>query len=202
VFEFKLESKPTQFKLDGYKFKDMNENGVMDSGEVGIPGVTIILDNGKATATTDNKGYFSFTVDAGTHTVAVDESTAPGYYPTTPTSLSASEGKTVYFGNAPYGSIYGKKWNDKNKNGRYDNCEPPVDGVTIQLSGESVKETKTAADGSYCFTGLKAGTYTVKEIVPYGWQATGPTSRVVTLLPGQKVTCVDFFNAQKPYCGR
>ncbi len=202
-FEFKLESRPVEYRLDGYKFKDMNENGVMDADEVGIPGVTIDLDTDKASAQTDAGGYFSFTVAAGEHTVAVDESTAPGYYPTTPTSVVTSEGKTVYFGNAPYGSICGKKYNDKNKNGKPDCGEPTLGGVTIKLSGktnvggeEVNKETTTATDGSYCFTGLKAGTYIITEVVPSGWYATGPNPKTVTLLPGQNVTGVDFFNAQ------
>jgi SdrD B-like domain len=213
-FEFTLESKPVEYKLDGYKFKDTNENGSMDADEVGIPDVTINLDGGDATAKTDENGYFSFTVEAGSHTVAVDESTAPGFYPTTPTSVVTSEGKTVYFGNAPYGSICGKKYNDKNKNGKPDCYEPGLQGVTIKLTGktgagneEVSAEAVTAEDGRYCFTGLKAGTYTMTEVVPSGWYATGPNPLVVTLQPGQKVTGVDFFNAQGcvPYgsiCGK
>ena len=43
----------TKGKLDGYKFKDMNENGVMDAGEVGILGVRITLDGNKGEAVTN-----------------------------------------------------------------------------------------------------------------------------------------------------
>jgi SdrD B-like domain len=203
--EFLL-AKETKSRLKVYKFVDMNENGVMDPGEAVLPGVTIIVDGGAQTGVTGSDGSVTFEVTAGSHTVAVDESTAPGYYatgPVTKTVLVPSGGEAVeYFGNAPYGSICGKKYNDKNKNGKYDCGEPTVQGVTIKLSGTTTSgelvnlEMVTGADGSYCFTGLKAGTYTVTEVVPAGWQAVGPTSIVVTLLPGQKITCVNFFNAQ------
>ena len=38
----------------------------------------------------------------------------------------------------------------------------PLSGVTVNLSGASTSSTTTDADGSYSFTGLKNGSYTVK----------------------------------------
>src|SRR5262249_12157565 len=44
--------------------------------------------------------------------------------------------------------------------------------------------TVTDATGAYSFTGLSAGTYTVREIVADGWKQTGSTSAItVTLSP-------------------
>ncbi len=193
-------------KIQGYKFADLNENGVMDPGEAGMQGVLIVLDHGADSVNTNADGFFSFEVMPGTHTVAVDESTAPGYYPTTPTSLdvevTCGEEKTVYFGNAPYGSISGHKWEDLNRDGNLDDGEPPLAGVTIKLTGTTTKgdpvslETVTGADGSYSFTNLKAGTYQVTEVVPADWEATSDITIDVTLEPGENVTDVDFFNAR------
>jgi serine-aspartate repeat-containing protein C/D/E len=54
---------------------DTNANGVQDAGEAGIAGVTVQLKNADGsvaqTATTDANGNYSFTVSAGTYSVAV-----------------------------------------------------------------------------------------------------------------------------------
>ncbi len=42
-------------------------------------------------------------------------------------------------------------------------------GATVKLSGSASATTTTAADGSYAFTDLAAGTYTVTPVVPSGW---------------------------------
>ena len=51
---------------------------------------------------------------------------------------------------------------------------PPLGGVTVQLldsNGNILATTTTAADGTYHFTNLKAGTYSVHELVPAGYYA-------------------------------
>jgi uncharacterized repeat protein (TIGR01451 family) len=87
--------------------------------------------------------------------------------------------------------ICGYKFYDANANGAWDAGEPPVAGFKIELYDQSGNLLATAftaaADGSYCFDGLDAGTYTVQEILPpsSGWMPTTPTSITVTLLSGE-----------------
>jgi uncharacterized repeat protein (TIGR01451 family) len=86
--------------------------------------------------------------------------------------------------------ICGYKFYDANANGVWDAGEPPVAGFKIELydqSGNLLATAFTAADGSYCFDGLDAGTYTVQEVLPpgSGWMPTTPTSIAVTLLSGE-----------------
>jgi len=84
--------------------------------------------------------------------------------------------------------ICGFKFYDANANGVWDAGEPPVAGFKIELySGATLLDTAfTAPDGSYCFDGLDAGTYTVKEVLPSGsWIPTTPTSITVTLQSGE-----------------
>jgi uncharacterized repeat protein (TIGR01451 family) len=84
--------------------------------------------------------------------------------------------------------ICGFKFYDANANGVWDAGEPPVAGFKIELySGATLLYTAfTAPDGSYCFDGLDAGTYTVKEVLPSGsWIPTMPTSITVTLQSGE-----------------
>jgi len=61
-------------------------------------------------------------------------------------------------------SVSGRLWNDSNNNGA-DNSEPGFGNVTLELvnaSGVVVATTTSAANGSYSFPGLPAGTYTVR----------------------------------------
>ncbi|MCO5197204.1 MAG: DNRLRE domain-containing protein [Anaerolineae bacterium] len=59
---------------------DANANGIQDPGELGIPGVELILTGpgGTITTTTDANGIYVFgDLDAGTYTVTVNEATLP-----------------------------------------------------------------------------------------------------------------------------
>ncbi|MDO5612969.1 MAG: SdrD B-like domain-containing protein [Paracoccus sp. (in: a-proteobacteria)] len=61
------------------------------------------------------------------------------------------------------GALEGRVFIDQNKDG-LDNSEPGVQGVTVQLldaNGNVVGTTTTAADGSYLFSNLQPGNYTV-----------------------------------------
>ena len=82
------------------------------------------------------------------------------------------------FGNFQLGSKSGYKWNDLDGNGTWDEGEPPIPGVTIELrSGDAaVASTTTDAEGYYEFVGLKAGSYTVAEVCKAGWIQTYPTT--------------------------
>lgn len=74
------------------------------------------------------------------------------------------------FGEIPTSSaIAGRIWFDANNNGVIDAAETGIAGVTVELSGLDLanqpvtRTTTTAADGSYSFTSLPPGTYTVRE---------------------------------------
>jgi hypothetical protein len=52
-------------------------------------------------------------------------------------------------------------WNDLNKNGIQDAGEPGIAGAQVVLTGAANTTTTTNANGSYLFSGLCAGSYTV-----------------------------------------
>jgi uncharacterized repeat protein (TIGR01451 family) len=86
--------------ISGYKFNDLNANGVWDAGEPGLNGWTIKLDGGSThlTAVTandsnGNPGYYSFTGPAGTYTIS--EVNQSGWIQTYPSGNSY----TVTLGN-------------------------------------------------------------------------------------------------------
>ncbi len=94
---------------------------------------------------------------------------------TTPSAISGivlaagQNGVNNNFGELPAAQISGRVWTDGNNNGVVDSGETGIAGVVLNLTGTddlgatvSVTVT-TAADGTWTFTGLRPGTYTVTE---------------------------------------
>ncbi|NPV60563.1 MAG: hypothetical protein HPY75_13010 [Actinobacteria bacterium] len=127
------------------------------------------------------------------------------------------------FVNARYGSICGAKYEDLDGDGVLDEGEPPVAGVSIQLwrlvepnGDDAIKalvledgewtlegETATGEDGSYCFGGLKPGTYRVVEALTEEqleeWFPVSPEDGIhdgVELACGENIEDLDFLNAR------
>jgi uncharacterized repeat protein (TIGR01451 family) len=73
------------------------------------------------------------------------------------------------FGELMPASLSGHVWYDMNNNGQIDQGEPGIAGGTVTLtgtddSGAAVNLTATtASDGSYHFTGLRPGTYSLQD---------------------------------------
>ena len=197
--------------IAGSKFNDANGNGVKDSGEAGVSGVTIRLTNSAGTVvstTTDTSGNFSFTgLPAGPYVLtevlpAGSVQTVPGGGAGINISLTPGQNATGFlFGNqvAAPASIAGVKFNDANGNGVRDAGEAGMAGVSIQLkapSGQTLLAT-TDANGAFSFTGLAAGAYVLSEIVPAGFTQTAPPAPgliSVTLTAGQNATGLLFGN--------
>ena len=192
----------------GMKFNDLNGNGRKDVGELGLNGWTINLSMGAVnmTTTTGSDGSYCFNnLPAGTYTLS--ETHQDGWeqtYPTNPLThtviLTAGQNiLNVDFGNKQLlGSICGMKFNDSDGNGKKDEANEGLAGWTITLStGAVTLTTTTAADGSYCFNNLPAGTYTLSETNKDGWRQTFPASpgtQIVTLTSGQSVKDINFGN--------
>jgi uncharacterized surface anchored protein len=195
--------------ISGSKFNDLNGNGVKDSGEPGLSGVTIQLRNADQTktATTDASGNFSFTgVTPGAYTLAEVVpvgfvQTAPGGPGTFIVTVTAGQNATGFlFGNrAAIGSISGTKFNDANGNGVKDTGEAGVSGVTIRLTNSvgAVLTTTTDTSGNFSFTNVASGPYVLTEVVPAGSVQTVPGGGAginITLTPGQNATGFLFGN--------
>ncbi len=111
------------------------------------------------------------------------------------------------------GSVGDRVWKDSDGDGIQDGGEPGINGVTVQLlnSGGTVVATQvTSGNGNYLFSGLNAGTYSVRVVsstVPAGYSQTydldGTGSAHIasfSLGAGQNRTDVDFGYRPAPVC--
>ncbi len=179
----------------GYVFVDINDNGVRDASEPGVPGVLITVtgidDQGQnvlLTDTTDNNGYYQFQyLRAGTYRIA--ETQPVGYVDGqeqngTPAvtmgddffdDLALAWGQWAgdyNFGEIALGSLQGRVYVDSNRNGQADPLEMPLANVLITLTGEDLagtpvtQTTTTDATGNYRFSNLVPGVYRLAETQP------------------------------------
>jgi hypothetical protein len=187
--------------LGDFVWEDLNRNGIQDSGEPGIPGVTVALyacggNAPLATTTTNASGLYQFTqLNPGSYFVRV---TAPsGYLVTTRdqgvndavdsdvdatgqtscVTLAAGEtNNTVDAGLYRPAALGDFVWSDTNANGRQDSGEPGIPNVVVQLftcgGATQLTSTVSSATGGYLFTGLAPGCYVVHFGSPSGYVRT------------------------------
>ena len=174
-----------QATINGEAFGDTNKDGTWETGEPLFSGVTVKITGPNSytnTTTTGTGGTYSFTgLCAGTYTVSVTTSETGYTTPGSDTVVVPYNGSGV--GNFPYeplcqATVNGTVWNDANGNGKEDNGESGMSGVTVTITGPNnfSSTTTTGSSGSYSFTGLCAGTYTVAVTLPTGYTNTTPTS--------------------------
>ncbi len=94
----------------------------------------------------------------------------------------SSRASTLFVAGEVPGSVTGTAWHDTDGDGLRADGEPLFGGVTVELvdaDGEVVLDangrpmsTTTAQDGTYSFTGLAPGSYTVRMTLPDGYQPT------------------------------
>ena len=197
--------------ISGMKFHDLNGNGVKDAGDTALTNWRIRLSKDGVqidSALTNASGAYSFAgLQVGTYTISeVLQSgwgqslpASPGTYTLVITSGGAITGKD--FGNFLYSTISGTKFNDLNGNGAKDGGEPGLINWRIRLfrNAHLVDSLLTAANGSYTFTNIVPGTYTISEALVGGWIQTLPSSPsiyTVVITSGTTASGNDFGNFQ------
>ncbi len=167
---------------------DLNGNGVFDSGEPGIPSVTVFidlnnngtLDTGEPAATTDATGNYTIpSLAPGTYRVRVDFSTLPpGYVPTTTHPLTVNLGPNdnrtdVDFGfrldpqNAQLGGLV---FSDVFGNGVFDGPDTGLTGINILLTWAGLDGIFGTADDQNFgpYTTGAGGSWTSPASLPSG----------------------------------
>ena len=91
--------------------------------------------------------------------------------------------------------ISGRVYDDKNCNGQRNAGDIGIGGVTLTLTPGAVV-TLTAADGTYSFSGLAAGTYVVTETDPAGYCSTTP-NKITVKLGKKNAQNINFGDSEK-----
>lgn len=190
-------------QIEGFVVNDLNRNRLADRTDAPLAGAVVSLKDAGgallATTVSDAAGHFLFSglatavylvsktdpagftaeeVYPGTGGVKIDESTV---------RVSMVGGLTSYNGTvfldqqgsaAPSGPnlIAGAVFNDANGNGAIDAGEGPLANVIITLrdaSGQVIGTAVTAVTGTFTFTGLANGVYSIVETDPLGTVSTG-----------------------------
>jgi len=191
------------YAISGQKFNDQNGNGVREGDEPGLSGWTIKLtrpDLTEATAATAQDGSYRFE-NLGPGNYTISEVAQPSWNQTAPAggsylvTLAVADITAKDFGNrARTYSILGKIFNDLNNTGSNEG-EPGLQGWTATLTrpdGSTIDAT-AGVDGTYKFTDLEAGTYTLAENLQPGWTQTTAKSYSVVIKDAD-VTGKDFGN--------
>ncbi len=200
--------------LEILKFLDEDGDGVWDEGsEPLLPGWQFALSIWRNSdwaqhrgGVTGPDGRLIFTdLIAGQYRIEERTADHPGYTNTTPTvreiALGYPQRQEVRFGNRGDLAIRGLKFDDANANGGRDGGESGLGGWTIQLSGgpHAVnRSTTTVGDGSFSFTHLEPGVYSLSEVGQAGWGQTfpgGAGTHTVTLAASD-VSGVEFGNTR------
>ncbi len=216
-------------------WEDLNRNGVQETGEPGIEGIEISLRDNvtgdiiRTTESDENGSYVFVGVPQGTYYLVFNPTT--GYTPTIgfrgnpafdsdlnlngttePFELGVDENLLQFDGGYfRTGTIGDVVWLDENGDGIQDPNEPGVGLVNVELlddSGSLAASTTSNDDGSYSFTNVVPGIYSVRVNPPDGltigpFQATTDieidsdidprtgTSEPINILSGDQILHID-----------
>ncbi|MEG3900173.1 MULTISPECIES: SdrD B-like domain-containing protein [unclassified Microcoleus] len=197
----------TRPNINIFKYNDLNANGRYEpnQGELPISGVTVFLDanndgtpsTGEQQITTNDQGRGAFT-NLPTGNYVVREVAQANFSPSTADRVDVTlnlQDANVTFANTRNSNITGCKFEDFNQNGYRDGNEPAISGVTIFIDSNGdgqlqATEPTTTTDqfGTFAFTNLRPGTYSIREVTPPGFfQTTQPVD--VVLGANQTFTC-------------
>jgi len=186
--------------IEGRVFRDSNINGVYNSGEPGLEGIEVRLDDGQV-ATTDAQGRYKFnSVSADQHVVSID--LTQFRHPVRMTTRSETEADLIQqrivvinFGIIDFARVMGNVFNDL----RFDNRRQPdsngMQDIDLVLdNGKEVRKIQTGGSGDFEVDNVTPGDYKLaldSTSVPPNYQASSdpivihvsPVSTVVQDIP-------------------
>jgi protocatechuate 3,4-dioxygenase beta subunit len=206
--------------ISGTVYNDANDDGNDDAGDAGLAGWYVYIDvgnngeyvDGDPYAQTDANGNYSFSgLAPGSYTLRVypqsGYTTTQGSNGLTATVTANQSATGGNFGEAPAqasGSISGVVYNDLNDDYTQDSGDPGLAGwqVYIDLGNTGSYSTGdptayTDSSGTYSFTGIAAGTYTIGVVGQSGYTTTeGSEEWTVSVGTGEAVNGGSFGESQ------
>jgi len=192
--------------INGQTFQDFNGNGVQDANDTALSGWTIQLLNPVtlsvlSSQSTGANGTFSF-VASSAGTYLVREVLQSGWLQTTtnPAAIVITTSGTVVssenFGNFQLVTIGGQVFQDGNGDGSKNGADAGLQGWTIQLynagTGALIASQTSDATGSYTFSNVGPGSYSLREVLQSGWLQTTANPATITTSSGGATTGGNF----------
>lgn len=177
-------------EIEGFCFKDVNSDGIMQSDEIGLEGIKFWLGKDKF-CITDNKGYYRFKgVKARKAYVNIDTTgIPPGFVLTVPAtqqaSITHSKKARLNFGITSRSEIYGFVFEDKDGDGKFDPTDLGIKDVVLIL--EDGSKAITDARGQYFFRKATPGKHTLTldmNTLPLVYLPTVPILKDIELFEG------------------
>lgn len=145
--------------IQGYVFRDLNNNAIKDPQEPGIPGVGVRIGESEQ-ATTDATGWYYKKIKAKSVQVSLDINTIPkGYiFMDSADKVFDIEHNGFYDGSfalTTQSGIYGVVYHDKNNNSRPDNGDEFLYKVRLTLDNDM--RAQTDPKGTYFFYNISEG---------------------------------------------
>jgi len=180
----------TTYQINGRVFDDLNINGSIDTGESGIPGVSVRLGS-TYTSTTDATGNFVFRSPAGTYTIrhtplsGYGNRTVPDSFVVTVPPAPAT---TYTFADTSRqgGWVHMNAYEDLDLDHFWDSGEPGAGGVTMSVSGVSVLPVTNIAGACSLF--VSPGSFSVTAAPPDSFIVTTTNPVSATMTNGGSVT--------------
>ncbi|MGI9470071.1 MAG: Ig-like domain-containing protein [Rubripirellula sp.] len=166
---------------DGFGAGDLGQAGVLVYADVNNNGV---LDPSEPRQITGADGTYALGATPGSYNIVAEA--PPNQAPTTPTvvavNVSIGSNITTNFGFSQIvADITGTVFADNDGDGLQDTGDIGVEGIYVylDLDGDDRPDlgepaTHTAADGTYSLTFPGAGNYTIRDVVPAGFEQTFP----------------------------
>lgn len=196
-------------RIEGLVFSDLNLNGVFDSGERVLAGVTLTLEDGSQ-VTTERNGRFVFSrVAEGFHTLNLEVRDIPAeFYLLGPErrQVVVEKRKTtgVIYALVESASLSGLVFEDTNKNGKLDDEDRRLKDLLVVLrpvpdpaQPESLKNMRaeeltcyTNEDGKFFFENIIPGPYELfldEGSLPRGIKLQTELPLKIQLKPGEKL---------------
>ena len=190
--------------IGGVVFNDLNGDGTLESGEPGLSGWTV--QPPQQHEQRDRHGHdrhqrhllLHRACCPGTYTVQVvsQSGTSPRSTAIVRSRTTTARRDTVNFGEFLTVTVSGEVFDDPTESGTFVSGDTGLAGWTVELvQGSQVMQATSAPDGTYSFSNVGPGSYTLEVVQQTGWVA---TNSPVTITPtsGTNITGEDLGEVQ------